>query len=365
LVLAIAKKLAPEQSQKAYTINTGMGWSKEGFSADLPFAQMVAKHVHVDLEIIDTSIQFLEEFDAMIYHLDEAQADIAPLLVQQISRKAKSQGYDVLIGGVAGDDIFSGYRRHQAIAYEKGIDKLPLSLRKILKKTATLLPEKNNTRRIKKLMAHLDQNATQRMFSYFLWSDKETIKSLFSKAFLLTIDKESIEKNFQQIRSSIPNENNPLNQLLHLEMNSFLPCHNLNYTDKMGMAESVEIRVPYLDNELVELASKIPPELKMKGITTKYLLKKVAEKYLPREIIYRQKTGFGAPIRTWMQEDKAFQKAVLNRLQRLVLNNAPIFNAQKIEELYQDTLHKKRDNSYTLLSLLAIESWLRQFATTN
>jgi asparagine synthase (glutamine-hydrolysing) len=365
LLLAIAKKLAPEQKLKAYTINTGMGWNKEGFSEDLPFAQMVAKHVQVDLEIIDTSIHFLEEFDAMIYHLEEAQADIAPLLVQQISRKAKSQGYDVLIGGVAGDDIFSGYRRHQAIAYEKSIDKIPLSLRKILKKTGCLLPEKKQFRRIKKIMAHIDQNAMQRMFSYFFWSDKETIQSLFAKDFLLTVDKESIEKNFQQIRSSIPNENNPLNQLLHLEMNSFLPCHNLNYTDKMGMAESVEIRVPYLDNELVELASKIPPELKMKGITTKYLLKKVAEKYLPKEIIYRQKTGFGAPIRTWMQEDKAFQKAVLDRLQRLVLNNAPIFNAQKIEELYQDTLHKKRDNSYTLLSLLAIESWLRQFATTN
>lgn len=326
---------------------------------------MVAQHLQVDLEIIDTSIHFLEEFDAMIYHLEEAQADIAPLLVQQISRKAKSQGYDVLIGGVAGDDIFSGYRRHQAIAYEKSIDKIPLSLRKILKKTGCLLPEKKQFRRIKKIMAHIDQNAMQRMISYFFWSDKETIQSLFAKDFLLTVDKESIEKNFQQIRSSIPNEKNPLNQLLHLEMNGFLPCHNLNYTDKMGMAESVEIRVPYLDNELVALASKIPPELKMKGITTKYLLKKVAEKYLPKEVIYRQKTGFGAPIRTWMQEDKAFQKAVWERLSKPVLSNGQIFNPQKIEELYQDTLHKKRDNSYTLLSLLAIESWLRQFAAIN
>jgi len=365
LLLAIAKKLAPEQKLKAYTINTGMGWNKEGFSEDLPFAQMVAQHLQVDLEIIDTSIHFLEEFDAMIYHLEEAQADIAPLLVQQISRKAKSQGYDVLIGGVAGDDIFSGYRRHQAIAYEKSIDKIPLSLRKILKKTGCLLPEKKQFRRIKKIMAHIDQNAMQRMISYFFWSDKETIQSLFAKDFLLTVDKESIEKNFQQIRSSIPNEKNPLNQLLHLEMNGFLPCHNLNYTDKMGMAESVEIRVPYLDNELVALASKIPPELKMKGITTKYLLKKVAEKYLPKEVIYRQKTGFGAPIRTWMQEDKAFQKAVWERLSKPVLSNGQIFNPQKIEELYQDTLHKKKDNSYTLLSLLAIESWLRQFAAIN
>jgi asparagine synthase (glutamine-hydrolysing) len=103
----------------------------------------------------------------------------------------------------------------------------------------------------------------------------------------------------------------------------------------------------------------------MKGITTKYLLKKVAEKYLPKEVIYRQKTGFGAPIRTWMQEDKAFQKAVWERLSKPVLSNGQIFNPQKIEELYQDTLHKKRDNSYTLLSLLAIESWLRQFAAIN
>jgi asparagine synthase (glutamine-hydrolysing) len=165
--------------------------------------------------------------------------------------------------------------------------------------------------------------------------------------------------------SSIPRESNKLNQLLHLERSSFLPSHNLNYTDKMGMAEGVEIRVPYLDNELVALAAKMPPELKMKGSTTKYLLKKVAEKYLPKEVIYRPKTGFGAPIRTWMQEDKAFQQAVWERLNRPTLSNRQIFNPQKIEALFQETIHKKRDNSYTLLSLLAIESWLRQFASTN
>lgn len=365
LLLAIAKKLAPEQTLKAFTINAGTAFNTEGFSEDLPYAKMVAKHLDVALEIIDSSIHFLDDFDAMIYHLDEAQADIAPLFVQQISRRAKTQGYDVLIGGVAGDDIFSGYRRHQAIAYEKLIDKTPMSIRRILKKTSALLPEKNNTRRIKKMAATIDQSARQRMFGYFFWSDKETIEGLFSKDFLSRIDTDNIEDFFQQMLSSIPKENNKLNQLLHLERNSFLPSHNLNYTDKMGMAEGVEIRVPYLDNELVALAAKMPPELKMKGSTTKYLLKKVAEKYLPKEVIYRPKTGFGAPIRTWMQEDKAFQQAVWERLNRPTLSNRQIFNPQKIEALFQETIHKKRDNSYTLLSLLAIESWLRQFASTN
>ena len=115
----------------------------------------------------------------------------------------------------------------------------------------------------------------------------------------------------------------------------------------MGMAEGVEIRVPYLDNELVALAAKMPPELKMKGSTTKYLLKKVAEKYLPKEVIYRPKTGFGAPIRTWMQEDIAFQQAVWERLNRPSLSNGQLFNPQKIEALFQETIHKKICLLYT------------------
>lgn len=365
LLLAIAHKIAPEKAKKAFTINAGAAFKSEGFSEDLPYAKMVAKHLNIDLEIIESSANFLDDFDAMIYQLDEAQADIAPLFVQQISRRAKAQGYDVLIGGVGGDDIFSGYRRHQAMAFEKLIDQTPLSIRRILKKTSALLPEKNNTRRLKKMAATINQPALQRMFGYFFWNDKDTIKSLFTKDFLAKIDTNNIEDFFTKTISEIPNEHNKLTQLLHLEMNGFLPCHNLNYTDKMGMAEGVEIRVPYLDNELVALAAKIPVELKMKGTQTKYLLKKVAEKYLPKEVIYRPKTGFGAPIRTWMQEDKNFQNAVWERLNRQQFISQNIFDQKAIKQLFQETIHKKRDNSYTLLSLLAIESWLRQFGSTN
>ena len=83
-------------------------------------------------------------------------------------------------------------------------------------------------------------------------------------------------------------------------MNSFLVDHNLNYTDKMGMSEGVEIRVPFLDNELVDFSYMIPPKLKMKGNTAKYILKKVAERYLPKDVIYREKAGFGAPVRKWI-----------------------------------------------------------------
>ncbi len=361
LLLAIAHKTAPEKTLKAFTIDAGKDFLKEGFSEDLPYAKMVAKHLNIELEIIDASIDFLNDFDAMIYHLDEAQADIAPMFVQQISKVAKREGYDVLIGGVGGDDIFSGYRRHQALAYENKIEATPLILRKALQQISTFLPENNKTRRLIKLSKSIDQPGLQRMFSYFFWNDKGTIQALFTKEYRDKIDTHNIEDFFSAHLAEIPDETNPLNQILYLEQNSFLPNHNLNYTDKMGMAEGVEIRVPFLDNELIELAAKIPPELKMKGTTTKYLLKKVAEKYLPKEVIYRSKTGFGAPIRSWIQEDKTFQSAVWERLNRPSFIDRNIFDHQAIEQLFQDTVHKKRDNSYTLLSLLAIESWLRQF----
>jgi asparagine synthase (glutamine-hydrolysing) len=188
---------------------------------------------------------------------------------------------------------------------------------------------------------------------------------LFSDTALDKINPDCIEQNFEKYLDQIPNEHNALNQMLHLEIKSFLPCHNLNYTDKMGMAESVEIRVPFLDKELVKLAASIPPELKMKGLTTKYLLKKVAEKYLPKEIIYRSKTGFGGPIRTWMQEDKNFQNAVWKRLSNLPIVAKNTYKQDAIKTLFEDTIQKKKDGSYTLLSLLAIESWLRQFQRFN
>jgi asparagine synthase (glutamine-hydrolysing) len=203
------------------------------------------------------------------------------------------------------------------------------------------------------------------MYQYFFWADKTDILDLFNNSAKEKLDRNCIEHHFDKYLAEIPEETNVLNQMLHLEQNSFLPCHNLNYTDKMGMSASVEIRVPYLDLALVKFAASIPPELKMKGITTKYLLKKVAEKYLPKEVIYRTKTGFGAPLRTWMQEDKNFQNEVWKRLSNLKIVAQNIYKQEAVEALFQDTIQKKKDGSYTLLALLAIESWVRQFADTN
>lgn len=365
LLLAIAKSIDPQKAQQAFCIDAGKEFIQEGFSEDLHYAQVVAEHLQVDLEVIEAHSDFLASFDEMIFELEEAQADIAPIFVRQIAKAAQSKGFNVLIGGVGGDDVFSGYRRHQAIANEYLIEKTPKFLRALLKKSADYLPQNNQTRRIKKVATSIDMNPRDRLYQYLFWANKTDILDLFSDRVKMELDSNCIEHHFDKYLAEIPNESSVLNQMLHLEQNSFLPCHNLNYTDKMGMAASVEIRVPYLDLDLVKFAASIPPELKMNGMTTKYLLKKVAEKYLPKEVIYRSKTGFGAPIRTWMQEDKNFQNEVYKRLCNLKIVAQNIYKQAAVEALFQDTIQKKKDGSYTLLALLAIESWMRQFVPPN
>ena len=164
---------------------------------------------------------------------------------------------------------------------------------------------------------------------------------------------------FEELNKLIPDEKSDLNKILFWEINTFLTDHNLNYTDKLSMATGVEVRVPYLDKELVEFSTKIPPSLKLKNGKTKYLLKKVAEKYLPRDVIYRSKSGFGAPIRKWIIND--MNNLINDYLSSETIIKRGIFNHEKVSSLIEKNKKGIIDASYPIWSLLAIESWMRQF----
>ena len=150
-----------------------------------------------------------------------------------------------------------------------------------------------------------------------------------------------------------------LNKMLYWEKKSFLVDHNLNYTDKMSMARSIETRVPFLDVELVNYAAGIDPELKLKGTTTKYILKKVMEQYLPKEIIYRPKTGFGAPVRKWVKED--MNEMIGDLLSPKTIDKRGIFDSKAVWKMFDLNNKGQIDASYSIWSLLAIEVWLNLF----
>ncbi|MBK86634.1 MAG: asparagine synthase (glutamine-hydrolyzing) [Flavobacteriaceae bacterium] len=356
ILVAMARKLNPEMKINCYTIRVD---STDGFTDDLFYAKKVAECLKVNLTIVDAKTDILKSFDKVIYHLDEPQADPAPTNVYNICKAARKDGIKVLIGGTSGDDILSGYRRHQALNLESTIENIPKFLRKLIKNVLLKFSGKSSfIRRFKKLSANIDKSKDERMMGYFSWIDHSTLRSLF-----LEPNDYNCFSYFENLNKFIPDEKSDLNKMLFWEINTFLTDHNLNYTDKLSMAVGVEVRVPFLDTELVEFSTKIPPNYKLKGNETKYLLKKIAEKYLPKEVIYRPKTGFGAPVRKWILNDMDY--LINDYLSKETIINRGIFNFDKVSKLIEDNKKGIIDASYSIWSLLAIESWMRQFYDNN
>tara|TARA_B110000003_G_scaffold247904_1_gene259251 strand:+ start:7521 stop:9401 length:1881 start_codon:yes stop_codon:yes gene_type:complete len=352
ILVAMARKLHPEREINCYTIKTE---SMGGFTDDLFYAKKVAEYLNVNLKIIDAKSNILEDFDKVIYHLDEPQSDPAPMNVYNICKQARKDGIKVLIGGTAGDDLFSGYRRHQALKYEHLIEKIPVLFRKLVKSIFKKFDSKKSfVRRANKLMANTEKTKENRLMGYFSWIDQDILNDLF-----LEPNNYDCFTYFKGLNKSIKDEPSDLNRMLFWEINTFLSDHNLNYTDKLSMATGVEVRVPFLDTELVEFSTKIPPKFKLNGKETKYILKKVAEKYLPKEVIYRPKTGFGAPVREWILSD--MDKLIKDYLSDESIKKRGIFNYMKVLKLIEDNRKGIIDASYPIWSLMAIESWMRQF----
>jgi len=362
-LVALTRKLRPDQKIRCYTIDAPEDAAESGREnlRDLPFAQKVAKHLNVDLEIVDAEVDILRDFDKMIWHLDEPQADPAPLNVLNISQQAKRDGYSVLIGGAGGDDLFSGYRRHQAIAVEKYLKYIPGLVGNVIQKGTQRLSTQNSVaRRVRRLSAQLGKSTTDRLAGYYEWIAPERNFGLFNADIRASMNGHHPGDILKNARiNNIPDEDKLLNQMLYWDLKYFLTDHNLNYTDKLSMATGVEVRVPFLDLDLIEYSTTLPINLKMNGTTPKYILKKVMEKYLPHDVIYRPKVGFGAPVRQWIMHD--LDEMIQDSLSESRIAQRGIFDPKSVKQLIDDNKKGRIDASYSVLSLLAIESWMKQF----
>lgn len=357
LIVALAKNVGAEKIQ-CFTIDSMSGENNDGFVDDLPYAQQVAKFLDVDLNVVHARPDIVRMLPKMIYYLDEPQADPAAINVMMISSLAKSKDIKVLLSGAGGDDIFTGYRRHRALSLEKYWCWLPVFVRGLIQFGARCLPQGNPFwRRLSKAFYYAKFRENERILSYFYWIDPRIVRDLFLDDIANQLDDDPMKKIIGEIDSD--EIGNSIEKMLFLERKYFLVDHNFNYTDKMSMSSGVEVRVPFLDKKLIDIASMIPSGYKQKGKEGKWVLKKAAESYLPRSIIYRSKSGFGAPLRTWLNND--LRKLVDNLLSRENVENRGIFKWKSVHDLIEQDRLGKSDNSYPIFALLCIEVWMRIF----
>ena len=357
-VVAFAREL--NHGIRCFTIDT-FGSKREGFADDLPYARRVAAHLNVPLDIVRVdAAQMVRDLPTMVAQLDEPLGDPAPLNVLYISRLAREQGIKVLLSGAGGDDLFTGYRRHRALMSEYCWSWMPVNVRILVERLTKGLDQRKTVfRRLRKLFSGAALDSERRLVNYFRWVDQADITALYTREFLEALNGSSAEEPMLDFLAELPPTTHRLEKMLALEQRFFLSDHNLLYSDKMSMAAGVEVRVPFLDNDLVEFAARIPPNLKQRGGEGKWVLKRVMEPYLPRDVIYRPKSGFGVPLRSWMRFE--LRGLMDDLLSEPSLRKRGVFNAISVQRMIKANDLGVIDASYTLLSLMCIEIWCRKF----
>jgi asparagine synthase (glutamine-hydrolysing) len=357
-VVAFAREQNPDI--RCFTIEA-MGVADEGMADDLPYAMRVAEHLHVPLEVVQVDpLRMAADLPGMVAQLDEPLADPAPLNVLYISQLARQQGIKVLLSGAGGDDLFTGYRRHRALITERYWNWLPDKLLGWLDAgSQNLSASRPLSRRLRKLFSGAALKGDERLVHYFRWVSRTDLMTLYTPSFRSALSDSRAETPMLEFLAELPAETEPLERMLALEQRFFLADHNLAYTDKMSMAVGVEVRVPFLDLDLVEFAAQIPSRYKQRGSSGKWVLKRAMETYLPRDVIYRPKSGFGAPLRRWLRVE--LRDWLADTLSPHRLNNRGLFDPVAVNRLIRDNMEGRVDASYTLLSLACIEMWCQHF----
>jgi asparagine synthase (glutamine-hydrolysing) len=359
-VVAAAKRFNP--AIKCFTIDLA-GGAEEGAANDLPYARAVAAHLGVSLaEVRVDACTMCDKTLEMIEILDEPLADPACLNVLFISELARSQGIKVLLSGAGGDDLFTGYRRHTVLSFDPLWNALPSDIRRQMARLAAGGDRRVGfTRRLARMLEVAAKEADQRIVSNFIWGSVEGVDALLSPEVGAALADEDVAAPLTELIAgtvALPS----IEKCLMLEKRFFLSDHNLIYTDKMAMAVGVEVRVPFLDLDLINFAATIPARWKHKFLRPKWILKQSQRATLPSEIIDRPKAGFGAPLRRWMRGE--MQELVHDLLSRSTIARRGLFDATAVEELLESDRCGRVDASYTLFSLMCIELWCQRFIDT-
>jgi asparagine synthase (glutamine-hydrolysing) len=330
---------------------------------DVEWARKVNQLLETEYHEIMLQPDVAELLPKLVYHMDEPAIDMAipSYLVSLAARKTLR----VMLSGMGGDEVFAGYPRQLAMKLAGAFDPVPQLLRRPVMRAlaATLpggLPGKLTAplRNAKKFARSASLDFENRYLGYQTYFTDQAKQQLYTDDLRLAtrnLDAYAAQRRyFARVRDAAP-----LNQLLYVDLKTFLPCLNLMTTDKTAMAANLEVRVPFLNQEMLELTARMPPDLKLRGLKRKYILKKACERLLPRDIVWRRKAGFGAPIRSWLRG--ALRPMVEDLLSAETVKRRGLFRPEEVRRIIDANLSGREDYNLQVFQLLNLELWMRTF----
>lgn len=320
---------------------------------EIHFAKKFADTIGVEnISKIITPEEYWGTFPKIQYHMDEPLADPAAIALYFVSQLA-SKYVKVVMSGEGADELFGGYRIYQEPITLTAYDKLPFGIRRVISKICGHLPQKHGinylVRRGKTIEERFIGNAS-------IFGVKERNALLKSEAAKKAAAPQVLcAKFYDEVK-----DKDDITKMQYLDINMWLMGDILLKADKTSMANSLELRVPFLDKKVMELAETIPLNCRVSTKTTKLALRKAAEKTLPKLTAEKDKLGFPVPIRVWLKEDK-YYNMVKEEFTGEIADK--FFNTEKLVALLDNHRAGKADNSRKIWTVYTFIIWYKQYFT--
>jgi len=358
---------ATKQPVRTYTITFPRKYRVGENTLDDPeVATRLARRLGCENQRIVVEPDVTELLPRLVWHMDEPTADPAIITAYLVCREARKQA-TVLLSGVGGDELFAGYRKHSAHYWAQAYSRVPSTMRRLTEGGFAALPSlrgtplKGTLRLAKKMARGASLAPVDRFITNCTYLDATQKADLYTSDFaaLAASDPSHVHRAaFERVR-----ESDFLHQMLYLDTKIFMTSLNLTYNDKMSMASSVEVRVPFLDRELAEfVAWSIPPGLKLKGRlrpTTKYIFRQAMRDVLPREVLRQPKAGFAAPVDYWLAHD--LKEMVDDLLSAPRVRQRGLFQPEAVRHYVAEHRSGRRDWSMQIWQFLTLELWMQAF----
>jgi asparagine synthase (glutamine-hydrolysing) len=333
-----------------------IGFNEDSFN-ELKYARIAARHFGTEHHEFTLTPDFVEVVDQLVWHFDEPFSDSSALPTYMVSKMARDF-VTVVLSGDGGDELFAGYTRYVTDRARGGLEKLPSSFRKgVLQPASRALP---HGARGKNYLYNASLDATDRYIDSVSQFNALRRGYLYSGDFRARLNGKfgRGEARFQEIAGRITGREQ-VDRLLYLDSKTYLPGDILTKVDRMSMAASLEARVPLLDHELIEFVVRMPAELKLKGLETKYIFKKAMEGIVPNEILHREKQGFGVPIGDWINAQ--LKERIYSDLTDRRTVERGYFDQGYIHTVLDEHRRGRRDHSHEVWVLWMLELWHRRF----
>jgi len=358
---AIVALMSRVSSETVNTFCMGFGGDTGGYLDEREYARMVAERYstnHREFEVVPTPKGLVKK---IVRAFDEPFADDSTIPSYFVSKIAR-ENVTVALSGLGGDEAFAGYERYLGFGLQNMYNRIPLFFRKsIIQKSIESLRERSDghytVNHMKRFVRSGSLPPDQCYAGYLSILNPDLQGSFFSNPERFNTYHDACRDLILGYFNSpnVSGSKDSLNRAFYCDIKTYLPDDILAVTDRMSMHHSLEVRVPFLDHKLLEFSATIPPEMKMKWLQKKYLLKKAVRSLLPKEVIQHRKQGFVGPMAQWLKKD--LKVHTLETLSEKNLKKHGLLNYKTTQRIMNEHFSGKEIHDTLIWSMLIFQTW--------